>query len=572
MSIVTLKKKSRSFQDHISGRGHDGFSLVGGHRNIGVVGPTNLAKSVTRTQFRGNAPMGHGGCCGTYKVSICNSGSCSTNDPAIIKSTVKNTKGAILKQYKWIHSAYPHFWVKPDDSMPENYSQGIYIRNLTAKNSTCVLDKMDTGIKNCDSYVDKYQEVQVPILEYIYPPSLLSSTLDTTTLTGQPYGNGTYNVSYSQQESLYPARNLFDGYGSWRLDAVSIINGWVQLELPIPIVLKSYQVNTEINDNNGVPTRFKLEGSNDNFSTIFLLNTTDWTINQYSRTIIINPPLDITQSYKYYRLTNLQNGYSTSYIEFKYPLIFYQETNPLFEYPSAPLTNATTTVSGKTYGNGTYQVIASSQTAIYPAYQAFDDTVNYWRSGINKYPTTTSSTSTSTTDGTVYGEYIQLQLPYEITLKSFLILNSTSTSPRPKQIKLLGSNNTANTWNILYKEPGQVPFNTAINVNATQSYSYYRVVVETISNTNVATFTEIREITLFVENSSNLTTSRTELVPIRERVQCKAASYHIGGKKIYRSFYSKDSNTRPVSSSQYIISGLYKKNNLLKPPCHNNSI
>ena len=84
------------------------------------------------------------------------------------------------------------------------------------------------------------------------------------------------------------------------------------------------------------------------------------------------------------------------------------------------------------------------------------------------------------------------------------------------------------------------------------------------------TFTEIREIQLF-ENYS-LPTSRTELVPICERVQCKAASYHIGGKKIYRSFYSKDSNTRPVSSSQYIISGLYKKNNLLKPPCHNNSI
>ena len=62
MSIVALKRNSRRFLAPISGRGHDGFSLVGGHRNIGVVGPTNLAKSVTRTRFRGNAPMGHGGC------------------------------------------------------------------------------------------------------------------------------------------------------------------------------------------------------------------------------------------------------------------------------------------------------------------------------------------------------------------------------------------------------------------------------------------------------------------------------------------------------------------------------
>lgn len=149
MSIVALKKKSRRFQANISGKGKDGFSLVGGYRNIGAVGPTNLAKSVTRTRFRGNAPMGHGGCCGTYKISISNSGSCCTNDPTIIKTTVKNNKGSILKQYKWIHSAYPNFWVKPDDSMPENYSQGIYVKNLTAQYSNCVVTKQDTGIDNC---------------------------------------------------------------------------------------------------------------------------------------------------------------------------------------------------------------------------------------------------------------------------------------------------------------------------------------------------------------------------------------------------------------------------------------
>jgi hypothetical protein len=150
MSIVVLKRNSRRFQAPISGRGHDGFSLVGGYRNVGAVGQTNLAKSVTRTRFRGNAPMGHGGCCGTYKISVCNSGSCCTNDPSIIKSTVKNTKGAILKQYKWIHSAYPRYWVKPDDSMPENYSQGIYVKNLTAQYSNCVVNKVDAGINDCD--------------------------------------------------------------------------------------------------------------------------------------------------------------------------------------------------------------------------------------------------------------------------------------------------------------------------------------------------------------------------------------------------------------------------------------
>lgn len=153
MSIVALKKNSRRYQAHISGKGHDGFSLVGGHRNIGSVGPTNLAKSVTRTRFRGNTPMGHGGCCGTYKISICNSGSCCTNDPSIIKPTVKNNKGSILKQYKWIHSAYPRYWVKPDDSMPKNYSQGVYIQKVSAQYSNFVVNKVDTGINNCGEKV-----------------------------------------------------------------------------------------------------------------------------------------------------------------------------------------------------------------------------------------------------------------------------------------------------------------------------------------------------------------------------------------------------------------------------------
>ena len=147
MSIVVLKKKSLRFQNSISGQGKDGFSLVGGHRNIGSVGPTNLAKSVTRTRFRGTAPMGHGSTNGIYKISVCNSGSFSNNDPNIIKSSVKNTRGAILQQYKWLHSAYPNYWVKEDDSRPEATSQSAYIKVISSKNSGCVENKINSGIK-----------------------------------------------------------------------------------------------------------------------------------------------------------------------------------------------------------------------------------------------------------------------------------------------------------------------------------------------------------------------------------------------------------------------------------------
>jgi hypothetical protein len=48
---------------------------------------------------------------------------------------------------------------------------------------------------------------------------------------------------------------------------------------------------------------------------------------------------------------------------------------------------------------------------------------------------------------------------------------------------------------------------------------------------------------------------------------CKAASYHIGGKKYIRTFYTKTLDAIPVSSSEYMRSGLLKKNNLPTPAC-----
>lgn len=126
MSIVAMKRNANRYFKPVSGQGRDGFSLVGGHRNIGAVGPTNLGRSVTRTPFKGALPKGNGGCCGSYQVSIANSGSCCTNDASIIKTTVKNNAGMLDDKYKWTKSVYPRYWVQ--DTSPENFSQGSYIR------------------------------------------------------------------------------------------------------------------------------------------------------------------------------------------------------------------------------------------------------------------------------------------------------------------------------------------------------------------------------------------------------------------------------------------------------------
>lgn len=64
MSIVVLLKKSRRYKVPISSHV---FSINGTHRNIGIVGPTNLANSENNI--------------------------CCTNSNNVVKKSVKNTKG-----------------------------------------------------------------------------------------------------------------------------------------------------------------------------------------------------------------------------------------------------------------------------------------------------------------------------------------------------------------------------------------------------------------------------------------------------------------------------------------------
>ena len=143
MSIVALKRNSRRYFDPVSA---NGFSLNGGHRNIGQVGVTNLAKSVTRTPFRGAEPMGHGGHNGKYVVAVYNSGSCSTNDPTIVKLSTKNTMGHLFESFKYpictngnCGKGSQENWVQ--DFRAENYEQSGYIQNVVAANGSCVVNK-----------------------------------------------------------------------------------------------------------------------------------------------------------------------------------------------------------------------------------------------------------------------------------------------------------------------------------------------------------------------------------------------------------------------------------------------
>ncbi len=152
MSIVALKRNSRRFQYNISG-GKAGFALNGCLRNIGGVGPTNLAVSVTHTPFRGAKPIGHGGSNGTYPIFITNSGQYTDyNNPNKIKKSVKNTRGYIDDVLEIPGNPYMNVVQKANEnspgannvsSLPVPCDQSTYIRNVIMNNGSCVVNKSD---------------------------------------------------------------------------------------------------------------------------------------------------------------------------------------------------------------------------------------------------------------------------------------------------------------------------------------------------------------------------------------------------------------------------------------------
>ena len=141
-----MKNKSQRYLSVVSGRGGEGFSIVGGRRNQGWVGQDNLGRHLVRTCFRGTEPIGHGGNNEKYVRSIIsNAGFCCTNDPSIIKRSTMTTSGLLATSVQHPTSVFHDDcadglcsgdWVK--DFNPLNHGQGSRI------------EKMKIGVVGCD--------------------------------------------------------------------------------------------------------------------------------------------------------------------------------------------------------------------------------------------------------------------------------------------------------------------------------------------------------------------------------------------------------------------------------------
>ena len=158
----------------ITNYGAVGFSINGGHRNIGGVG-RDMKMSKSGTPYRGTQPIGWGGTFGKYPSAtlvgnqnngssgaIPNSGSKqAVVEPLLnsrvvdtmgtqyiyIKPSVLSTKGMLDKKYRWAYyGQYPNYWVQPNytGNQTDTASQLLYIQNKAAAN-TCSLKVNNVG-------------------------------------------------------------------------------------------------------------------------------------------------------------------------------------------------------------------------------------------------------------------------------------------------------------------------------------------------------------------------------------------------------------------------------------------
>jgi len=168
---------THGLQMAIDHAGPVGFSINGGHRNIGGVG-RDMKMSKSGTPYRGTEPIGFGGTSGRYPSAtlvgsivdgIQSTGAvqpANNKSPVVqpllnsrivdtmgtqhlyIKPSVLSTHGMLDKKYRWAYyGKYPNYWVQPNytGNQTDTASQMLYIQNKAAAN-TCNLRVNTVGL------------------------------------------------------------------------------------------------------------------------------------------------------------------------------------------------------------------------------------------------------------------------------------------------------------------------------------------------------------------------------------------------------------------------------------------
>jgi hypothetical protein len=186
-----------NLKNSIQNDGAVGFSINGGHRNVGYVGKT-YKMSKSGTPFRGVHAIGWGGTYGKYPTvePLLNSREVDTlgTQYIYIKPSVLSTKGMLQTRFRWIHNGqYPNYWVQPvySGNQTDTASQGLYVQNLASAN-TCNLK-----VNNTQDYIANIKN-SGPTLCYTstarFKYNDMARNAPYTKILNQPVTYGQYNL------------------------------------------------------------------------------------------------------------------------------------------------------------------------------------------------------------------------------------------------------------------------------------------------------------------------------------------------------------------------------------------
>ena len=288
----------------------------------------------------------------------------------------------------------------------------------------------------------------------------------------------------------------------WYNRATETIDPWISITSSIQIYAEaSTPGNTTIKDNFGgicVLVRDSTSGTtipNPNLYTLNFQVPTLADLNNNSN-IVLRGAYDIALTTTNAVITPKTGQYIPK------PTTF---TNYAIERMYPPVRNftaATTTVSGQTYGNGTYVVSYSSFAASYEPFKCFNtsDTIGGHWEETNRYTLGVFNSTSFIVEGYL-GDWLKIQLPVAIKLTRFEFLSRTSnpatTERSPKDFKIYGSNDNI-TWFELVNKTNAV-YNSSnkyeqATPEITNTYTYYGLVVNKLlgssSNATVLNFDE----------------------------------------------------------------------------------
>jgi len=296
---------------------------------------------------------------------------------------------------------------------------------------------------------------------------------------------------------------VYLGSTSTTVSGVAVLGEWIQLQLPQSIVLSSFIITPRRDDvyDSRAPTDFVIAGSNNGSTWTQVYSTSGITWgSELPRDFAVS---GTPSSYSYYRLITRVVGNSgtsnrISVIITEWSLYTSTVSNintPLYQHPFL----AMTTDSSVGY-------VASSSGShnnnSFPAFQATNLQTTYsdatgsrfWHS-LKTYNSTTGiytgGVNTTVNGSSVSGEWLQLQLPYRLILRSFTIAPRNDTpsdigSRGPNDFIVAGSND-GSTWTQVYTTGGMITWvgtdtRTFTITNSNIGFSYYRLITKVVGN------------------------------------------------------------------------------------------